>query len=76
NWEFRNCLSAPIRTLRLASRDSARPTNYLTTVLSFVVLGVIVGCKRLAPRLPGALIAVIGAIVGARCSNSPSMALR
>ncbi|WP_144444247.1 DUF1214 domain-containing protein, partial [Caballeronia arationis] len=28
NWEFRNCLSAPIRTLRLASRDSARPTMY------------------------------------------------
>ncbi|MGF6924483.1 SulP family inorganic anion transporter [Paraburkholderia sp. 40] len=37
--------------------------NYPTTVLSFVVLAVIVGCKRLAPRAPGALIAVIGSIV-------------
>ncbi|RKE35059.1 high affinity sulfate transporter 1 [Paraburkholderia sp. BL23I1N1] len=37
--------------------------NYPTTVLSFAVLAVILGCKRLAPRAPGALIAVIGSIV-------------
>ncbi len=34
----------------------------LTTLLSFVVLAVILGCKRFVPRAPGALIAVVGAI--------------
>lgn len=33
-------------------------TNYATTALSVAVLAVIVGCKRFAPRAPGALIAV------------------
>ncbi|WP_246637459.1 SulP family inorganic anion transporter [Burkholderia catarinensis] len=37
--------------------------NVPTTVLSISVLAVIVGCKFLAPRAPGALIAVIGSIV-------------
>ncbi|SAL86493.1 sulfate transporter [Caballeronia arvi] len=36
--------------------------NYPTMVLSLAVLAVIFGCKRLAPRAPGALIAVIGSI--------------
>jgi high affinity sulfate transporter 1 len=34
-----------------------------TAVLSMIVLAVIIGCKQLAPRAPGALIAVIGAIL-------------
>ncbi|QCP49877.1 SulP family inorganic anion transporter [Trinickia violacea] len=33
-----------------------------TTALSVAVLAVIIGCKRLTPRAPGALIAVVGAI--------------
>lgn len=37
--------------------------SFPTTMLSIVVLVVIVGCKRLTPHAPGALIAVIGAIV-------------
>lgn len=41
----------------------AAEANYPTTVLSITVLVVIIGCKRFAPRAPGALIAVIGAIV-------------
>ncbi|CAM2155523.1 putative sulfate transporter [Pararobbsia alpina] len=37
--------------------------HYPTTMLSLAVLVVIIGCKRLTPRAPGALIAVIGSIV-------------
>ncbi|HTI17643.1 MAG TPA: SulP family inorganic anion transporter [Trinickia sp.] len=36
--------------------------SYRTAALSLVVLVVIVGCKRIAPRAPGALIAVVGSI--------------
>ncbi len=36
--------------------------NYATAGLSAAVLVVIVGCKRISPRAPGALIAVVGAI--------------
>ncbi|MGU7784287.1 SulP family inorganic anion transporter [Burkholderia sp. PU8-34] len=43
--------------------------NLPTTVLSIAVLVVIVGCKRLAPRAPGALIAVIGSIVASAVFN-------
>jgi high affinity sulfate transporter 1 len=43
--------------------------NYSTTVLSFAVLVVIIGCKRIAPRAPGALIAVIGSIVASGVFN-------
>jgi high affinity sulfate transporter 1 len=43
--------------------------NYPTTLLSVVVLVVIVGCKRVAPRAPGALIAVIGSIVASAVFN-------
>ncbi|WP_233850192.1 SulP family inorganic anion transporter [Paraburkholderia sp. HD33-4] len=43
--------------------------NYPTTVISLVVLAVIIGCKRLAPRAPGALIAVIGSIVASGVFN-------
>lgn len=38
--------------------------SLITTALSCAVLVVIVGCKRIAPRAPGALIAVIGTIAG------------
>lgn len=38
--------------------------SLITTALSCAVLIVIVGCKRIAPRAPGALIAVIGTIAG------------
>jgi sulfate permease, SulP family len=38
-------------------------THYATLLLSAIVLAVIVGFKRVAPRVPGALIAVVGAIV-------------
>jgi len=40
-----------------------------TTVLSCAVLAVILGCKRFVPRAPGALIAVIGSIVGSAVFN-------
>lgn len=40
-----------------------------TTALSVAVLVVIVGCKRLTPRAPGALIAVIGSIVTSAIFN-------
>ncbi|EEA03860.1 sulphate transporter [Burkholderia sp. H160] len=43
--------------------------NYPTTLLSLAVLVVIVGCKRLTPRAPGALIAVIGSIVASGMFN-------
>ncbi|RZF31288.1 SulP family inorganic anion transporter [Paraburkholderia sp. UYCP14C] len=43
--------------------------NYPTTIISLVVLAVIIGCKRLAPRAPGALIAVIGSIVASGVFN-------
>lgn len=37
-------------------------TNYPTLAFSVAVLAVIVGFKRVTPRIPGALIAVVGAI--------------
>src|SRR5579862_2323327 len=43
--------------------------NYPTTLLSIAVLVVIIGCKRIAPRAPGALIAVIGSIVASGVFN-------
>ncbi|MBN3786658.1 SulP family inorganic anion transporter [Burkholderia sp. Ac-20353] len=43
--------------------------NYATTVLSIAVLVVIIGGKRIAPRAPGALIAVIGSIVASGVFN-------
>ncbi|OAJ52107.1 transporter [Paraburkholderia ginsengiterrae] len=43
--------------------------SYSTTVLSLAVLAVIIGCKRLTPRAPGALIAVIGSIVASGVFN-------
>ncbi|VWC65672.1 transporter [Burkholderia lata] len=43
--------------------------NHLTTALSIAVLVVIIGCKRIAPRAPGALIAVIGSIVASGVFN-------
>ena len=43
--------------------------NYQTTMLSFAVLVVIIGCKRIAPHAPGALIAVIGSIVASGVFN-------
>ncbi|RZF26641.1 SulP family inorganic anion transporter [Paraburkholderia sp. UYCP14C] len=36
--------------------------SYGTTAISAAVLVLIIGCKRFAPRAPGALIAVVGAI--------------
>ncbi|MEM5318084.1 SulP family inorganic anion transporter [Paraburkholderia sp. JHI869] len=36
--------------------------SYATTALSVAVLAVIIGCERFVPRVPGALIAVIGTI--------------
>jgi sulfate permease, SulP family len=46
--------------------------NMATTLLSLGVLVVIVGCKRIAPRAPGALIAVIGSIVASGIFNFSS----
>jgi len=43
--------------------------SYATAALSAIVLAIIVGCKRFAPRAPGALIAVIGAIVASAMLN-------
>lgn len=37
--------------------------NWPTTVISLVVLALVVGCKRFAPKVPGALIAVVGMIL-------------
>ncbi|MFD1556675.1 SulP family inorganic anion transporter [Paraburkholderia silviterrae] len=45
--------------------------NIPTTLLSVVVLVVIIGCKLLAPRAPGALIAVIGSIAASAAFNFP-----
>jgi high affinity sulfate transporter 1 len=38
-------------------------TNIPTLIISLTVLIVIIGCKRFAPRIPGALIAVVGMII-------------
>ncbi|HXZ08597.1 MAG TPA: SulP family inorganic anion transporter, partial [Paraburkholderia sp.] len=46
--------------------------NVPTTALALAVLVVIIGCKRLAPRAPGALIAVIGSIVASAVFNFSS----
>jgi high affinity sulfate transporter 1 len=43
--------------------------HYSTTVLSLAVLTVIIGCRRIAPRTPGALIAVVGSIVASGVFN-------
>ncbi|HEX7910651.1 MAG TPA: SulP family inorganic anion transporter [Paraburkholderia sp.] len=43
--------------------------SYPTTVLSLAVLAMIIGCKWLTPRAPGALIAVIGSIVASGVFN-------
>jgi sulfate permease, SulP family len=49
---------------QLASALSRLGDAHLNTLaISAIVLAMIIGCKRFAPRLPGALIAVIGAIV-------------
>jgi high affinity sulfate transporter 1 len=47
----------------------AAEANYSTTLLSAIVLAVIIGCKRIAPRAPGALIAVIGSILASGVFN-------
>jgi sulfate permease, SulP family len=47
-------------------------TNVPTAALAIAVLAVIVGCKRLAPRAPGALIAVIGSIAASAVFNFAS----
>jgi high affinity sulfate transporter 1 len=49
--------------------ERAAGANYPTTALSILVLAVIIGCKRLAPHAPGALIAVIGSIVASGVFN-------
>ncbi|MBB5460293.1 SulP family inorganic anion transporter [Paraburkholderia sp. Cpub6] len=43
--------------------------QYATLALSVAVLVVIAGCKRIAPRIPGALIAVVGAIAASSVFN-------
>jgi sulfate permease, SulP family len=43
--------------------EHARHTHIPTVAITVAVLAVIVGCERLAPRVPGALIAVVGVIV-------------
>jgi len=44
-------------------------THLTTLAISAAVLAMIVGCARFAPRVPGALIAVIGAIVASAALN-------
>jgi high affinity sulfate transporter 1 len=43
--------------------EHAQHAHMPTVAITVTVLAVIVGCERLAPRVPGALIAVIGLIV-------------
>jgi sulfate permease, SulP family len=43
--------------------EQARHTPIPTVAITVAMLAVIVGCERLAPRVPGALIAVVGVIV-------------
>ncbi len=38
-------------------------TNFYDLVISFIVIGVIVGSKKISKKIPGALIAVIGAVI-------------
>lgn len=47
-------------------------TSWWTLGVSLSVLAVILGFKRWAPRLPGALIAVIGSIIASYALNLPS----
>jgi SulP family sulfate permease len=44
-------------------------TSGLTLLVSLIVLGLIIGCKRFAPNIPGALIAVIGMIAASYFFN-------
>jgi high affinity sulfate transporter 1 len=44
-------------------------TSGLTLLVSLIVLGLIIGCKRFAPNVPGALIAVIGMIAASYFFN-------
>jgi SulP family sulfate permease len=53
--------SGPLAQL-VSAVEHVGHASYATTALSVAVLAVIVGCKRFAPRAPGALIAVVGAI--------------
>jgi SulP family sulfate permease len=44
-------------------------TSGLTLLVSLIVLALIIGCKRFAPNIPGALIAVIGMIAASYFFN-------
>jgi high affinity sulfate transporter 1 len=44
-------------------------TNFATLIISLIVLALIIGCKRFAPSIPGALIAVIGLIAASYFFN-------
>jgi SulP family sulfate permease len=47
-------------------------TSPTTLALSIAVLAIIVGCRRINKKIPGALIAVIGAILASYLLNLPS----
>jgi len=57
NHYFTNTIGKLISTLQNIDQIS-----WTTVAVSAGVLGTILGCKRFAPKIPGALIAVIGAI--------------
>ncbi|WP_170761681.1 SulP family inorganic anion transporter [Ruegeria lacuscaerulensis] len=38
-------------------------THWLTVAVSLAVLAIVIGCKRLSPRLPGPLFAILGVIL-------------
>jgi high affinity sulfate transporter 1 len=44
-------------------------TSRPTLIISLIVLALIIGCKRFAPNVPGALIAVIGMIIASYVFN-------
>jgi sulfate permease, SulP family len=44
-------------------------TSIPTLIVSLIVLALIIGCKRFAPNIPGALIAVVGMIIASYLFN-------
>jgi sulfate permease, SulP family len=52
--------------------NQLRQTNLVTLAISICVIAIILGCRRISRKLPGALIAVIGAILVSYLINLPS----
>lgn len=63
---------AGVINVLLTDINQLRQTNLVALAISICVMAIIMGCRRISRKLPGALIAVIGAILVSYLVNLPS----